>query len=526
MAYSVEWLSDKFAARIILVELTILYNSTPTTIYLSSSGYNTLDGSIIYSPYIIGSVQFSESMEISVAGGASMSYGDIEIYNPNGIFDSWLNPSQYIWTNGTAKIYFGDSKWQCTTHDDILTDFKLIFNGLIKDIDSRSINSLNIKFRDKMERLNVAVTDTKLGTYGTWSGGQSNQETIIPLVFGEVFNYEPLLIDPSQLEYKFSLGESEQLIEIRDNGVPIYTSNGDTSGATVVLSDSTFKLTHAPAGTITVSAQGTVKSLVIDGNSYTPINAYSNSITHIIGTLVTEYGKEDNRLSTSELDIYNPTAYNTPVGYLIQDRTNMFNVCSDIAGSIGGQLYFNRIGKLQMLSLTNSVTNGGNITEEDMVINTFSIKLRTEVIGSVRLGYCKNWYVQNNLITGIPESSKDSFATEWLELLVSDNTTITNYKLDTSAEMQETYLIKSDNMGGWAGGADVQISEANRRLDLFKIPRTVYKFTGVSSLLRLELGQEVNLKHSRFGLSGGVTGIITALSPDWLSGKVEVEVFV
>ncbi|HEY9704861.1 MAG TPA: hypothetical protein V6C58_20640, partial [Allocoleopsis sp.] len=397
----------------------------------------------------------------------------------------------------------------------------------IKDIDSKSRDTLNVKFRDKMERLNVAVTDEKLGTYGTWSGGQSNQEAVIPLVFGEVFNYEPLLIDPSQLEYKFSLGQSEQLLEVRDNGVPIYTSDGDTSGAIVNLANSTFKLTRNPAGTITVSAQGTVKSLVIEGDTYTPINAYSNSVTHIIGTLVTEYGKAENQLDpATELDIYNPVAYNTPVGYLVQDRENLINVCSAIAGSVGGQLFFNRIGKLQMLSLTDSVTDGGSITENDMVLNSFSIKLRTEVIGAVRLGYCKNWAVQTGLLTGIPESSKDSFATEWLELLVTHADTINKYKLDTSAEMQETYLIKSDNMGGWAGGNNVQINEADRRLNLFKIPRTVYKFTGIASMLNLELGQKVTLYHSRYGLSGGVLGIVVALSPDWLNGKVDVEVFV
>lgn len=202
------WLEDPASIRGILVEVTVKdllgkYGTanTDVTLYLSNIGYTTDSADVSYLPYLTGSLQTTESL--SIDGGLSMSFGDIEIANTNGERDSWLDSTQFIWVNRTVKVYLGDPRWYASTLADVRTVFELVFDGVVADVDSGSRETLNIKVRDKLQRLNTPLTGNTLGTYGIWGSGQTNQDSIRPLVFGEVHNMSPLLVDPSLLEYMF-----------------------------------------------------------------------------------------------------------------------------------------------------------------------------------------------------------------------------------------------------------------------------------------------------------------------------------
>ena len=69
-------------------------------------------------------------------------------------------------------------------------------------------------------------------------------------------------------------------------------------------------------------------------------------------------------------------------------------------------------------------------------------------------------------------------------------------------------------------------AEAQRRLALNKVPRTIYEFDGEPEMMMLELGQPVQLRAERFGLQDGVPGVVVLLSRFWLTGRVTVGVLV
>jgi len=203
------WLEDPASIRGILVEVTVKdllgkYGTagTDVTLYLSNIGYTTSTADVSYLPYLTGSLQTTESL--SIDGGLSMSFGDIEVSNPNGELDSWLDSTQFIWVNRSIQVYLGDPRWITTNLANVYTVFEKIFDGVIANTDSAARETLNIKVRDKLERLNMPLTANTLGTYGTWASGQTNQDSIRPIVFGEVHNMSPLLVDPSLLEYMFT----------------------------------------------------------------------------------------------------------------------------------------------------------------------------------------------------------------------------------------------------------------------------------------------------------------------------------
>ena len=138
--------------------------------YLSTVAYTTRPtdspANRVYSPVVSGGVAFTETLPLD--GSATLSVGDIELNNDDGLLDSWLDD---IWVNKPIRIYIGDVSW-------VRADFRLIFTGIVDNINSRAANHLNISLRDKLQRLNTPVSETLLG------GTTSNKDRLIPLCFG------------------------------------------------------------------------------------------------------------------------------------------------------------------------------------------------------------------------------------------------------------------------------------------------------------------------------------------------------
>jgi hypothetical protein len=244
----------------------------------------------------------------------------------------------------------------------------------------------------------------------------------------------------------------------------------------------------------------------------------------IIQLLVTSYGQPTKRFAESEIDISGLSALsasfvNIPaMGYVVLDRENLLETIQTLAYSIGCQVYINRQGLLQLLRLGSPFSNPNitDITASDMYAGSFSISNRPDILGSIKLAYCKNWTVQSNITTAIPDSNKDAMSTEWLIETVTDPLTVSTYRLTTEPIQRDSYLITTLAAN----------EEATRLLNYYKLPRTVYTFTGTSKLLGLKLGQQVTLTHPRFGLGSGKTGQVISLSPNWSKSTIEVEVMV
>ena len=466
---------------VVLVEV-----QTSQVRYLSTVAYTTLPtdspANRMYSPVIAGGVALTETLPID--GTASLSIGDIEVSNEDGSLDSWLDD---IWTNRKIQVFVGDVSWP-------RSDFRLIFDGVVSSLESRDAGRLNIVLRDKLQRLNTPISEALLG------GSTSNKDRLQPLTFGECHNIEPLLSDPALHEYQCHQGGIERIIEVRANGVPRnFTTSGVAAGS--------FRLTAAPVGTITASVQGR-----------TP---YTNTVAGIIQAIATNYGTPTERFTTADLDTAQLAAFDSanpqPVGVYINDRSNVLQVCQDLAASVGAQVSVSKTGKLRLLKIALPAEGTPiEVTPADYEAQSLSISSRSTVIAGERLGYCKNWTVQTSLDSGIPAEHKDLFAQEWLTATVRDSAVATNYKLYADPAQVDTLLLRNVDA----------TAEANRRLNLWKTQHTVFKFTGYAHLLTLELGDAVKLYSPRFGLQNGKTGMVIGLQSDWIGRRVTVEVLI
>lgn len=479
------WLKQPSAKRVVLIEVAASVAGVEVKRYLSTQLYNTGPGDApanqYYQPIVSTGISFAEQLTINLQ--ASLSAGDIEINNTNGVRDAWLLD---VWANREIKVFVGGERWP-------RADFRLIFNGVVADIAPKGRDTLALKIRDRMQLLNMPLSEITIGGSGT------NKDALIPTCFGEVHNVTPLLVDPVTLEYAVHTSAIESIIEVRDNGLPI---------AVDVLPSGHFKLRAAPAGVITVSVQGDKAT------------AYINTAAQIIQRIVTGFGATATRFTNADIDLANfadfDTAHPQPMGVYFSDRINILAACQQIAASIGAQIAMSRTGQLQLYQISLPVMGVTEIRPRHMMERSLVPKTRTDVIAGVKLGFCKCWTVQNNLQTALPAEHKNLYAQEWLTTSATDAATQTAYRLDTTIAQQNTMLLRRID-------AD---AEAVRQLTMWKVPRTIYEFDGVPELLSLQRGQAVKLFNNRFGMQGGVSGVVISLAPSWINGHVKVGVIV
>jgi hypothetical protein len=482
------WLKSGSRRGAVLVEAVASVGGVETTHYLSNTGYTTsaadTPASTGYTDgKIVGGAKIIERLSLD-GTGAGMSFGDIEIDNEQGDLDPWLG-STYIWANRSVKMYVGDVTWP-------RADFRLVFDGVAADLASRNRNVLNLVMREKLQRLNTAVTETKLG------GSSANADRLLPIVLGEVHNLEPLLADKATLKYQVHDGAMEDVIEVRDNGVVV--------SATETLASGYFSLSASPAGVVTCSAQGAKLS-----------GTYVNTVAKLVELLATTYGADP--FTGSDLDTANLSAFNTanpqPVGRPLTERENVLAVCQELAASVGAQVITTAAGLLQLVKIDLAGTSPTAVGAAQMDEKSLRIVSRLPVQAAVKLGYCRNWTVQKNLQTGIPPEHADLYGQEWLTSTASDSTVATDYKLmqEPVQQVDTLLLVKTD--------AD---TEAARRLALWKTPRRVFGYVGGAELMLETLGGYQTITHNRFNLSGGVDGQIVAIERDWLNASVAFEV--
>lgn len=483
------WLNTPGHVKCILADITEVGNAGVSNFFLSSSAY--YGNSTLYDACISGGLQFSEALSLN--GAPNLSFGSLDIVNTGGVNDQFL---QYVWNKRPIKIYLGDPKWP-------KSDFVLIFDGLIQELTAPSEAVLSFSLFDKLQRLNDPITET---TLASTNYTQNTLDTILPLVFGECFNIQPLLVDNGATAgagqvYMVHNGPISGIIEVRDNGIPIAVTENTGSG--------TFTLLTQPYGTITSSIQGA-----------TP---YSNTIPGIITKLATSYGTAENRFTVSDIS-FSDFTNTSPVGIYCNDRKNILEACTELARSVNANLICPSVvvtgdavsnSKLRLIEIKEPTgTPKYYLNDDNMVTGTLSISEMFPVRPSIKLAYCKNYTVQTTVAEGLNPLSK--FDAEWLYATAINTTSQTLYRDSGTVAEEETLLITTDAAN----------TEATKRLALWEKQRYIVTAKYLPELIFVQLGDIVQVKSNRFGLSSGKLGIVYSISRDWITGLIDIGVLV
>jgi hypothetical protein len=499
----IQWLNTPNHIKCTLVDIEEVSdkNDIKSAFNLSSTVYLN-DSNTIYYPIISGGLSFSESL--SVDGSISASFGSLEITNDGGAYDSYLT---YVWKRRPIKVYLGDPSW-------IKSDFVLIFDGLIEDLTCNSENTLTISIFDKLQKLNDNITETTLASKTEYSQSTNNSanSAILPLLFGECFNISPLLVDNGYSGntgsvYMYHNGTSNGTIEVRDTGIPTEVKEITTKG--------TFSLYTYVRGTVTCSAQG---------NS---AGGYTNTVPEIIKNIVKNYVADYNKFTDSDIS-FSSFTNTSKVGIYIRDRTNILDVCSQLAKSVNAGLICPSItvndngtiepSKLRLVELKNPTgTPKYYFTDASMVQGTLAITQSFPVKPVIKLAYCKNYTVQTSVAEGLNPAI--NFSNEYLYVTKESATSKTLYKDTGTIEEEQTLLLVTSEAN----------TEAQKRLDLWSKQRVLVTATYFPESIFVQLGDIVNISSTRYNLSNngdGTLGIVYSINRDWLTGMVEIGVLV
>lgn len=483
------WLASP-AQRCIIAEVEVKSGGSETTRYLSTTGYKSEPGDTpanqIYNGRISGGVQFTRRLDLEGSGG-SLSFGDIELDNEDGALDAWLSD---VWADRPINVYLGQPDWARSS-------FELVFSGTVKDISPKARNRMSLLVRDIFGPLNSTLSTAVVG------GTADNKDALMPICLGECFNITPILLDAATKKYGVHLDSAiEDVLEVRDAGTSVAFTDTVANGY--------FVKTTSVYGQITCDVQGAK----IGG-------AWRNDAGGLIEWVATVLG-DGNFITSGQIDATALTAFRAacaqPVGLYTDGRANRLQVMQELAASVGATVTTTYDGKL-ILVRVGFGTPAGAIGARQMVDGSFAPIGRPQVQGAIRLEGERNWTPQTTglagSVTAVP-ANIPIMGDEYVALSAIDGTVLADWKQNLTPPATPTLMVVA---------ADIS-AEATRRLNLWKVPRTIFGFDGFPECFAYELGETRTLTHPRFGLSGGAACQIIGLQHDWTRQRVRLEVLV
>lgn len=229
-----DWQKSDAPKRVLLVEADPYVGAVGagaiTTRYLSNRGYVTgpaeSPANIAYEDRITATPAFTVRMGELLLGRSIPSWGDLEIYNGDGLLDTWLDDG---WDGCAIRVYLGDASW-------VKTDFRQVATLTASAITARDSSTLAVKIKDFQYWLDVPLTTEVMGT-----GPNSN--ALKPIAYGQCKNITPVCENTGTLKYRVNAFEVQAVSQVRDNGVSV--------AFTADLADGSFVLSGAPSGAVT-----------------------------------------------------------------------------------------------------------------------------------------------------------------------------------------------------------------------------------------------------------------------------------
>ena len=549
MSIPTNWLENSDYPKCI-VAIFDYYTTEVQTMYLSTHKKTAtyLGTETCFNPRLYGDIIFKTGLTDSDKGlRTTSSIGNLKIINADGKLDNWLD----IGLDGRAiKLII-----MPLYSTDIDADGVTIFNGTIDNLEITDNSTLSIIFKDPLILLDLPIQDilytdaevinyTILGVPKTVTIASDLKDKPKPIVYGKVYNIEPVLLSATNKVYQVDHLEIENVIGVYDRGIALTP----VTGYNLDLTKGIIELVNNTSGTITCDVLGR------------KVNAgvYSDSVSDIVKTILIDK-------SVSLLNINMDNAINTPVGIYISERENTLDILDKLVSSFDGFYGFDSFGvfRLGCLTIPNTsqplhilcekgskygdvITDGTNeyllasnlgpspdytsiatlsnsglitrfnqpyIIEESDILGDITIKSTNNINYRVKVKHTKNFTVQTDIASSIGAARKEFISKEFREVALDNLPIKTKHVRAIEKEPYDTLLTTET----YASFIANRFIEKNSRY-VFEISLKIV----ASKLVDATIGSIIKLIDYRYGLDTGVLCTVRDISINYLYGYAEV----
>lgn len=549
MTIPTNWLENSDYPKCI-VAIFDYYTTHINTMYLSThkkiARYNGIE--VCFTPRLYGDINFSTGLVDSDKGiRTTASIGQLKIMNSDGVLDNWLD----LGIDGrNLKIYI-----MPTESNSIDTDGVLLFKGVIDKLEISDNNTLSITFKDPLLLLDVPIQPTLYvpgalinytinGTLKTIALSPDIKNKPKPIVYGTVFNIEPILLSATSKVYQVDSTPISAITEVYDRGVAL----GLGVGYNVDLSKGIIELVNNTSGTITCDVQGRritsglfsdsvseiIKNILVNKSVYPMYINLDNSIKLATGIYITDrentldvldqlVASFDGFYGFDSLGIFRLSCLTIPntteplhiicgkgnkYGDVITDGTNNYILASD---SVGIPNY----SSINTISDTTLVTqfNDPYVIDESDIIGDLTISSTNNINYRVKVQHTKNYTVQTDIASSVSVAQREFISNEYRQAVLDNPAIITKHLRAIEKEPYNTLLTSTT-------GANILANRfiAKNSRYVFEIKLKVV----ATKILNATIGSVIKLFDYRYGLDTGVLCTIRQIDINYLYGTADL----
>lgn len=411
-------------------------------------------------------------------GGLARVFAEASLVNADGALDGLL--SGYSIGGRRVRLLVGRETGR-------YADFGLVFTGVVES-PVVGLDAVRLRLSDGLAKLERAVNETTYAGTGGLEGGADLKGKPKPKCWGKVFNIAPPLVDSVNLVYQVHDGPIQDVPAVRDRGIALVKVAGAPGAGEyqVDAAAGTFKLGATPAGTVTCDVEG-------DASLSGYISKTSDIVLRILVQQAGLSSSEIEPASFAQLNSDAPAAVGIWVG--TEPRT-VASVVDELLWNVGAFGGFTRLGGFSVgLVRHASGAAAGVLGEEDIVsIERVALPSAVEpIVWRTRVGYQRNYTVQQDLAAAVTPAQR-TFAAQPLRVAKDEDTAVQSRHL-----LAREYFVDA---GLFAVEADA-VDETGRLAALWGAERAAFRVVTRLKALVHDLGEVVELKHRRLGLSAG-----------------------
>ena len=506
MIYLVEIVAAMDAAGTIA---TLRYCSQPYTTKPSDTPTNTYYDDRIVNPASISRTLYSNG---TTSGASRVNYGAVELSNVDGGLDYIL---PYSFDGRSLVIKIGNE-------GDAYSAFTTILNGTMEQVEF-TFSKVTILARDKLAIVDMPLQTTLYAGNNTLPNGVEGVADIAkspkPLLYGQVFNIAPIMVNSSKLTYQINDGAIASVSAVYDKGIGLTFHSDETDVANLEAHNppSGKYSTCLALGYIRV---GSLPTGLLTCDATQGASAANRTVAQVLKAMALKAGVASGDISASDVTALD-TANNSVIGIWIDGADSAIGAMDKVAQSIGAYFGFDAFGILRMGLFT---APAGSATLEIDIHNIISIEhSRTSDTDKgipawrVNLTYQKNYTVQDfDLAGSVTAARRSVLSLPALTKSAEDTAIKTQYTLAPTIE-KESLLID----------ATAAQTEATRLLNLYKTSRDLYTVTIALDLTQSlpDLNNVVNITMNRFGLNSGKLFKIIGIESDYSKNRATLTIW-